>query len=238
MTHFVSRALLASSLLLASTSAAQPATPAQPGAAGQVDVAQTPLSSDDEDRMGAVIAPATLPGRTTALYGYAGAPELGVGFRQGLSLVELEARARFNWFQISAALELVGRLKVYEQGSVSLAPSLGLGVVFNSGSTYMDDQNFSGVLLRMSPGLVVNWRVAETVSILGLVDVPVDIGLSKSESRRVQALGGGGVEVYLGNGMSVLLAGQLGLEAFRERAGLSDTRLGWALKAGLGARLF
>ncbi|QSQ14403.1 hypothetical protein [Myxococcus landrumensis] len=237
MTHFVSRALLASSLLLASTSAAQQAAPAPPEE-GVEEIRFAPRSSDDEDRLGAVIAPATLPGRTTALYGYAGAPELGVGFRQGLSQVELEARARFNWFQISAALELVGRLKVYEEGCVSMAPSLGLGVVFNSGSTYMDDQNFSGVLLRMSPGFVVDWRVAETVSILGLVDVPVDIGLSKSESRRVQALGGGGVEVYLGNGMSVLLAGQLGLEAFREREGLSDTRLGWSLKAGLGARLF
>ncbi|NTX01337.1 hypothetical protein [Myxococcus sp. CA040A] len=237
MTRSVSSWLLVSALLLTSASAAQQATAAQPGEEGRVTVEQAPVSSE-EDPLGAVIAPVTLPAGTTALYGYAGAPEIGVGFRQGISSFELEARARLNWFQLSAALELVGRLKVLERGSVSLAPTLGLGVVFNSGSTYMDDQNFSGVMLRLSPGLIAGWRVAETVTILGLVDLPLDIGISKSKSLRFQALGGGGVEVYLGNNVSVLIAGQLGTETFQERAGLSDTRLGWALKAGLGARLF
>ncbi|WP_408889780.1 hypothetical protein ACJ2CR_41135 [Myxococcus faecalis] len=237
MTRSSPRSVLVSTLLLASAAFAQQGAPGQPGEAGSVSVEQTAMESA-EDRLGAVIAPVTLPAGVTAVYGYAGAPELGVGFRQGLSLLELEARARFNWFQLSAALELVGRVKVMDNGTVSMAPTLGLGVVFNSGSTYMDDQNFSGVLLRLSPGLVVGWRVAETVTLLGLVDVPVDVGLSKSESRRAQVLGGGGVEVYLGNDVSILLAGQLGLETFRERVGLSDTRLGWGVKAGLGARLF
>ncbi|MFY2564061.1 hypothetical protein ACN469_41105 [Corallococcus terminator] len=237
MTRLVSPWLLVSAMSLASASAAQQATAAQPGEEGRVTVEQMSAASE-ENPHGAVIAPVTLPAGSTALYGYAGAPEIGVGFRQGISSVELEARARLNWFQLSAALELVGRLKVLERGSVSLAPTLGLGVVFNSGSTYMDDQNFSGVLLRLSPGLVAGWKVAETVTVLGLVDLPLDIGISKSEQRRFQALGGGGVEVYLGNNVSVLLAGQLGSNTFRERAGLTDTRLGWALKAGLGARLF
>lgn len=235
MTRSVSSWLLLSAMSLASASAAQEATAGQPGEAGRVEQLS---AASEENPHGAVIAPVTLPAGTTALYGYAGAPEIGVGFRQGISSVELEARARLNWFQLSAALELVGRLKVLERGSVSLAPTLGVGVVFNSGATYMDDENASGVLLRLSPGLVAGWKVAETVTVLGLVDLPLDIGISKGEQRRFQALGGGGVEVYLGSNVSVLLAGQLGSDTFRERAGLTDTRLGWALKAGLGARLF
>ncbi|HZI10807.1 MAG TPA: hypothetical protein VE153_10495 [Myxococcus sp.] len=45
-----------------------------------------------EDRLGAVVAPVTLPDGSTSLYGFMGAPELGVGFRQGISGFELEAR--------------------------------------------------------------------------------------------------------------------------------------------------
>ncbi|MFP2913646.1 hypothetical protein ACLESD_53420, partial [Pyxidicoccus sp. 3LFB2] len=165
-------------------------------------------------------------------------PELGVGFRQGIAGFELEARGRLQWFQLSAALELGARLKVYERGALSLAPSLGVGVVLNSGATYMDDDNFSGVLLRVAPGLVASYRVADTVSLLGLVDLPIDIGLSRDKARRFQALGGGGVELYLGSNLSVLAAGQLGIETFRERVGRGETRLGWSTRLGLGARLF
>ena len=46
------------------------------------------------------------------------------------------------------------------------------------------------------------------------------------------------MEVYLGSNLSVLAAGQLGVEAFRERVGESQTRLGWNARLGLGARLF
>ncbi|MCP3104438.1 hypothetical protein LZ198_36800 [Myxococcus sp. K15C18031901] len=238
MTRPASLASLLPALLFAAPSVAQepPATAGESGAVGTREAGLEPPSS--EDRLGAVLAPVTLPDGATSLYGYAGAPELGVGFRQGISGFELEARARMNWFQLSAALELGMRVKVLERGALTMAPTLGLGVVFNSGATYMDDDNFSGVLLRLSPGLITGWRVAETVTVLGLVDVPVDVGLSKSDSRRVQVLGGGGAEVYLGNDLSVLVAGQLGVESFRERQGVSDTRLGWNLRVGLGARLF
>ncbi|MCE9668157.1 hypothetical protein LY474_10060 [Myxococcus stipitatus] len=238
MTRPVSLATLLPALLFAAPSIAQE-TSARPGGDGAVTTEETGVASTSpEDRLGAVLAPATLPDGTTSLYGYVGAPELGVGFRQGISGFELEARVRLNWFQLSAALELAGRVKVFERGSVTMAPTLSLGVVGNTGATYMDDDNFSGVLVRMSPGLVTGWRVAETVTLLGLVDVPVDIGLSNADSRRIQALGGGGAEVYLGNDLSVLVAGQLGVESFRERRGLSDTRLGWGVRVGLGARLF
>jgi hypothetical protein len=240
MTRPASSRLLVSALLLVSLeTSAQDSAPVP--AAGEQRVTTSDaarLQQVEEDPLGAVVAPATLPDGSTAVYGFIGAPELGVGFRQGISGFELEARGRFHWFQLSAALELAARRKVYEQGALSLAPSLGLGVVLNSGATYMDDDNYSGVLLRVSPGLVVGYRVADTVTLLGLVDVPVDIGLSKEQARRFQALGGGGVEVYLGSNLSVLLAGQLGLETFRERPGEGHTRLGWGTRLGLGARLF
>jgi|GEM_PF-859525 len=231
---FVSVLLLVSLESVAQTPA--PASPAEAPRAAASDAAL--LRGTGEDPLGAVLAPVTLPDGATALYGFVGAPEIGVGFRQGISGFELDARARLQWFQLSAALELAVRRKVLERGALSLAPTLGVGVVFNSGSTYMDDRNFSGVLLRVSPGLVAGWRVADTVSVLGLLDVPVDLGLSNGQSRRIQALGGGGVEVYLGSSLSVLAAGQLGVESFQERAGESHTRLGFGVRLGLGARLF
>lgn len=238
MTRSAPSRLLVSALLLAAPEAlSQESAPAPEER--RVTTSDAPRSEGGEqDPLGAVVAPATLPDGTTAVYGYVGAPELGVGFRQGISGFELEARGRLQWFQLSAAFELAVRRKVYEQGVLSLAPSLGLGVVLNSGATYMDEDNFSGVLLRVAPGLVAGYRVADTVSLLGLVDLPLDIGLSRDKARRFQALGGGGVEVYLGSNLSVLAAGQVGIETFRERVGAGETRLGWAGRLGLGARLF
>ncbi|WP_164020648.1 hypothetical protein [Pyxidicoccus trucidator] len=226
-----SRLLVSALLLVSLETAAQEAAPVTvPDAVRSEGV--------DGDPLGAVVAPATLPDGATSVYGFVGAPELGVGFRQGISGFELEARGRLQWFQLSAALELAARRRVYERGALALAPSLGVGVVLNSGATYMDDDNFSGVLLRVSPGLVASYRVADTVALLGLVDLPIDIGLSQDKARRFQALGGGGVEVYLGSNLSVLASGQLGVETFRERVGQGETRLGWSTRLGLGARLF
>lgn len=230
--------LLVSALLVVSLETAAQESVAAPEERRVTASDAARASGEEEDPLGAVVAPATLRDGSTAVYGFIGAPELGVGFRQGIAGFELEARGRLQWFQLSAALELAARRRVYEGGALSLAPSLGLGVVLNSGATYMDKDNFSGVLLRVSPGLVVGYRVADTVSLLGLVDLPVDIGLSRDKARRFQALGGGGVEVYLGSNLSVLAAGQLGLETFRERVGQGETRLGWSTRLGLGARLF
>ncbi|QSQ24654.1 hypothetical protein JY651_06815 [Pyxidicoccus parkwayensis] len=232
--------LLVSALTLACLDvSAQESVPSTASEGRRVTASDAVRSEGGEvDPLGAVVAPATLPDGTTALYGYVGAPELGVGFRQGISGFELEARGKLQWFQLSVAFELAARRKVYERGALALAPSLGLGLVLNSGATYMDKDNFSGALLRVTPGLVASYRVADTVAVLGLVDLPLDLGLSSEKARRFQALGGGGVEVYLGSNLSMLVAGQLGVESFRERPGESETRLGWAGKLGLGARLF
>ncbi|RKH47233.1 hypothetical protein [Corallococcus sicarius] len=196
------------------------------------------FSSSGEDPLGAVVAPVMLPPGGTALYGYTGAPEVGLGFRQGIGGFEMEARGRFDWFKLSASLEVLGRKEVLRRGALQLAPSLGLGLVLNSGATYMDEDNFSGVLVRILPGLVASYRLGDTVALLGLVDLPIDLGLSGDKQRRFQALGGLGVEVYLGSGLSLLAAGQMGLETFQEREGAGHTRLGFNARVGLGTRLF
>lgn len=192
----------------------------------------------EEPAIGAVVAPAALPDGATALYGYAGAPEVGAGFRQGIVGFELEARARFNWFQVSGVLEVVGRRQVWTRGPLAVAPTLGLGLVLNSGATGLDEGNFSGVLLRLSPGVVASYAVTETLSVVGQVDLPFDLGLSPTGARRFQALGGGGAEVYVGSDLTLSAVGQLGVETFKEPRGVADTRLGWALRVGLGVRLF
>lgn len=196
------------------------------------------VSFSNEDPLGSVVAPVMLPAGATALYGYTGAPEVGVGFRQGLGALEVEARARFDWFKLGVALEFLGRKEVVRRGAFQLAPTLGLGLVLNSGSTYMDSRNFSGVLVRILPGMVAGYRVADTVELLGLVDLPIDLGLTGDKQRRFQALGGLGVEVYLGGNLSLLAAGQVGVETFQERAGAGHTRLGLTGRVGLGTRLF
>lgn len=196
------------------------------------------LAFSSDDPLGSVVAPVMLPAGATALYGYTGAPEIGVGFRQGIGGFEMEARGRFDWFKLGASLEVLGRKEVLRRGALQLAPTLGVGLVLNSGATYMDDDNFSGVLVRILPGLIAGYRVADTVALLGLVDLPIDLGLTGDKQRRFQALGGAGVEVYLGSGLSLLAAGQLGVETFQERAGAGHTRLGFNARVGLGTRLF
>lgn len=192
----------------------------------------------EEPAFGAVVAPAALPDGATALYGYAGAPEVGAGFRQGIVGFELEARARFNWFQVSGVLEVVGRRQVWTRGPLAVAPSLGLGLVLNSGATGLDEDNFSGVLLRLSPGVVASYALTETLAAVGQVDLPFDLGLSPTGARRFQALAGGGAEVYVGSDLTLSAVGQLGVETFKEQRGVANTRLGWALRVGLGVRLF
>ncbi len=187
---------------------------------------------------GAVLAPVAMPDGTTALYGYVGVPEMGAGFRQGISGFELEGRAKLDYFRLAGIFEGAIRKQVLVRGDVSLAPTLSLGLVFNSGSEYLDADNYPGVLLRLSPGAVASYRVAETVSLLGLVDLPFDLGLSPSGQRRFQALGGGGTEIYLAQGVTLLVAAQLGVESFKRPKEDAVTRLGYQVKLGIGARLF
>ena len=187
---------------------------------------------------GAVVAPVTMPEGMTSLYGYVGVPEMGAGFRQGLEGLELEAKAKLDYFRLAGIFEVGARRQVLASETAALAPTLSLGLVLNSGTDYLDEENFGGVLLRLSPGLVSGWRAGETVVLMGLVDVPIDIGLSPTGAWRIQTLVGGGPEIYLGQGVTLLLSGQIGLEHFREERHDWNTRLAYQIRLGIGSRMF
>ncbi|MBF5042571.1 hypothetical protein FGE12_09180 [Aggregicoccus sp. 17bor-14] len=198
-----------------------------------------PGAAERQEQFGGAVAPAVLPDGGMSWYGFVGAPELAAGVRSGHSLFELEGRARLDYFRISLALEGLVRARVYERGPLSVAPSLGAGLVLDAGATYLDEDNFDAVFARVTPGLVASYRLSETVYALGLVDLPLDLGLSPGGARRFQALGGGGIEAYLGEDVSLLVAGQLGVDALRERPAEDwTTRLGYTLRLGVGFRLF
>ncbi len=192
----------------------------------------------EEPSFGTVIAPAMLPDGATSLYGYVGVPEMGGGFRQGVSGFEVEARVRLDYFRLAGIFEVGVRRAVVSQGPATFAPALSVGLVLNSGSGYLDADNFGGVLVRVTPGLVVSWRVGETVAVLGLLDVPVDVGLDPTGTRRFQVLTGGGAELYLGSTITLLTAGQIGVENFKPPDLPSQTRLGYQVRLGIGTRLF
>ncbi|SEL60488.1 hypothetical protein SAMN05444354_10778 [Stigmatella aurantiaca] len=187
---------------------------------------------------GAVVAPVTMPEGMTSLCGYVGVPEMGAGFRQGLEGLELEAKAKLDYFRLAGIFEVGARRQVLASETAALAPTLSLGLVLNSGTDYLDEENFGGVLLRLSPGLVAGWRAGETVVLVGLVDVPIDIGLSPTGAWRIQNLVGGGPEIYLGQGVTLLLSGQIGLEHFREDRHDWNTRLAYQIRLGIGSRMF
>jgi hypothetical protein len=192
----------------------------------------------EENSFGTVMAPAALPDGASTVYGYVGVPEMGAGFRQGISGFELEARARLDYFRLAGIFEGGVRRAVLREGPATFAPTLSLGLVLNSGSAFLDADNFGGVLLRVTPGLVVSWRVGETAAVLGLLELPVDLGLDPTGARRFQALTGGGAEFYLGQGVSLLLAGQIGVENFKAPREDAVTRLGYQVRLGIGTRLF
>jgi hypothetical protein len=194
----------------------------------------------EENPFGTMVAPAALPEGATALYGYVGAPEMGAGFRQGISGFEFEARAKLDYIRLAGIFEVGARRVVLRQGPLALAPTLSLGLVLNSGTAYLDADNFRGALLRISPGLVASWQVADTVAVVGLLDVPIDLGIGPTGEHRLQALAGGGAEIYLGQGITLLTAGQIGLEQFKSFEADKDAmaRVGYRVQLGIGTRLF
>jgi hypothetical protein len=190
------------------------------------------------ENFGAVMAPAALPDGATALSGWVGVPEVGVAFRQGIGGWEIGARGRFDYLRLAVTAEGVARRRLWTNGTLSVAPELSLGVTGNTGSRYFDEQNLQGWFLRVDPGVVASWRVAETVSVVGLVEVPYDLGLSPTGTWRMKPLAGGGAEIYLGEDLSLVAVGELGVDMFKELRGVTQTRLGYGVRLGLGVRLF
>lgn len=190
-----------------------------------------------EKGAGAVLAPAQMPAHSTALYVMLGAPDLGVGFRQGFSAVELEARLFFNFLQASAALEGSLRFLKVTRGSFAVAPSAGLGLVANSGAVYLDSANFGFVGLRPRVGLNATVQFTPTLAGVFLFDLPITLPVTVRGIQVTPTLGAG-VEAQFTNVLSGLLLGQVGLDVIKEPLGVAQGRVGWAVRLGLGFRLF
>ena len=197
-------------------------------------------SSLDERRQnfGALVAPATLPEGAASAYAYGGAQELAVGYRQGVSTVELEARAKFNYFLLSFAFEVLLKHAIAGNESWSVAPFLGVGFVHDTGSQYLRSNNFEYTGVRLLAGAVATRRVSGTVSVIAELDVPLDLSFSPPQVARWSSLVGGGAEIYLGSDFTALLMGQLGVDYLKEPLGVPQWSLGYQVRAGFGYRFF
>lgn len=221
-------ALIAAACLAAET----PAIPERP-----IQASEPHISSLTDRRVGGVVAPAALPAGAMAIYAMLGAPELGGGFRQGFAALELEVRLMFNYLLASAVLEVGIKVPIYEKGIVQMAPTLALGFEANSGSLYYDRANFSYLAIRPRLGFVTALRFSDTVCGLVLFDLPWSIPLNVQGTHLVPTAGAG-AEVHLGGNMSGFVMAHLGLDAIKEPLGVTQIRAGWAIRLGLGFRLF
>lgn len=194
--------------------------------------------ADRHTLLGAVVAPAALPAGASSVYVTLGAPELGVGYRQGLGGVEVELRGTLQYLQLAFAGEALLKVPVYRGADFDLAPMAGLALVWNTGSRYFDTSNFNALGLRPRLGLVSTVRLADTVRGIAELDVPWNFALGPSGGQQFTAVAGGGVEVYLGEELTGLVLGQLGVDAIQEPLGVTRVRPGYQLKIGLGLRLF
>lgn len=195
-------------------------------------------TADEKESFGAVVGPSTLPAGATAAYAYVGLPEVGIGFRQGLSLFEWEARARVDYLTLSASAELLGKYALYRWGRLDYSPYAGLGFTISSGARYFDAQAFSFFGVRGLLGVALTYKVADTLRLVARGEVPFDWPLGTGGGARLRALAGGGVELYLANDVTALALGQVGLDWVKEPLGVPVARLGYAITLGIGIRLF
>jgi hypothetical protein len=187
--------------------------------------------------LGGVLAPAALGPGTLAVYGLVGAPELAVGFRQGFTTFELEARASFDLFQAAGVLEGGLKVPVLRAGSFLLAVGGLLGVKLDSGARYADPANFASVALQPRALAAASLEASEAVALLARLDVPLAISLTGPGVEFRPTLGAG-AELRLGPGLSLLVMGQIGVDVLQPPAGISVQRLAWGLQFGLGYRVF
>lgn len=187
--------------------------------------------------MGAVVTPAMLPSGSSALYGFVGAPDVAVGYRQGFGVWELDARAAFNIFEVSATAELGFKFPAYRTEKLQLAPVAALGVKFNSGSRYFDAVNFRSIALRPKLGLYTTYAFSDIVSGLVQLEVPLAIALT-APGYQLTPLLGAGAEIHLGSNLSLLISAHVGFDVTREPYELPVTRAAWAARFGIGYRLF
>jgi len=187
--------------------------------------------------LGSTIAPAALPAGGSSLWLTLGAPQLGVGYRQGLGAFEIGASGHLDYLRLGATVEGNLRYLAIRERWLSLAPTLALGFTGDTGATYFDEDNTAVVSARVHPGLLLTATVAEIFELLVGFDVPMDFGLT-SEHTRVKLLAGVGGELYVGSGVSLVVMFQAGGEGYTTRFGNMEWRPALQARFGLGVRLF
>lgn len=197
----------------------------------------TLLSADPSRATGGYVAPASLPAGSNAVYGFAGAPEVGVGYRQGFGLVEFEARAIFNIFEVSGIADVNVKFAAWQHDRLQLAPLVGLGIEANSGARYFDRFNFGFFGLRPRIGLNASYGFSDLITGVAMLDVPLAIALTV-QGFQLTPLVGAGAEFHLGGGFSIALTAHVGFDATREPLGVTQYRPAWAVRLGVGYRLF
>ncbi len=245
--------LLALALSAEAEGEAQPPPPPPPIEAEQPkvktqqsDVPPPPTTSTTEsappgpeEGIGGVFAPAILPRGSMSVYALLGAPDIGGGYRQGFQMFELEARLWLNYLQASAVLEVGGKMLAYRKGILEFVPNLAVGVEANSGSRYYDRANYGYIAIRPRAALITAIRFTELATGLFVVDLPWSIALTNGGAGgHATPTVGFGAELQLGNTLSALLLGQIGLDVIKEPLGVTQLRAAWALRLGLGFRLF
>lgn len=218
--------MLALALLVTLPLAAEPAveTPAvQPG--------PTPSTN------GAAVAPAAMPQGTIGFWALLGAPEVSAGYRQGFSLLEFEAIARFNYLEVSGVAEAGIRLAAWKSQRAIVAPTFSLGLKANSGVRAFDPFNFGFVALRPRLGVVASIGVSEVVQIALSAEVPWAIALNVTGYQVTPTIGAG-AEFQLNPKLSLAALGQLGVDVIKEPLGVPVPRVAWAIRLGVGYRLF
>jgi hypothetical protein len=184
------------------------------------------------------VAPAVIPAGSTAIWGFTGVPDIGVGFRQGIGPVEVDADASLDYFDLTFCGEVRARIAAIDRNGLSIAPFVGMGIVWDSGSTYEDANNFRYTAVRVHAGGLGSRQLSETVALLGIAELRWDLFTSPSGGHRIEPLFGGGAEFGLAENVSLFALGELGPDIRALPSGASDTELGYTLRFGVGFRLF
>lgn len=205
-----------------------------------VTLAADPTSSPapaNPQATGGAFAPAALPAGSISFWGTLGAPEIAGGYRQGFSLLEFEATARFQYLELSGTVEAGVRLLAWRNERTLIAPTFSMGLKANSGIRAFDQYNFTAFALRPRVGLVTSISVSEVLQVVALVDVPWAIALNVTGFQLTPTVGAG-VEFMLNQRLSLVGVGQLGVDVIKEPLGVAVPRPAWAVRLGIGYRLF
>ncbi|HZH03562.1 MAG TPA: hypothetical protein VEY30_07235 [Myxococcaceae bacterium] len=196
------------------------------------------LNNTYREPVGSVLAPVVLPSGTSAAYGRLGVPDFAVGYRQGVAGFELEGRAILNYFWASLAAEALARIPVGSAGGWEFGVPVGLGLVVNTGANYLDEDNFDYRAIRVIGGVLATYRLSDTVRPLLELEFTDDFAVSPKGAYNATLVGGGGVEMYLGNNWSGLFSTRLGWNGLKDQLGTAQSQFAFQVRLGFGVRLF